>query len=248
MSPEEFDWFFDRNPAGPRLLSEVREDGRSLGVLAMSYARAEVEGDEQLVAFAVAAVTHPEARGRGIFGTLELDNEERAAADGGDDGARVHEPDGGADPRRQARLARPLPHAPLGAAAARCAARAPAGSRRAAAATSSRSTRGTRSSGARRATATRSCAAPSTSPGATSTRRATTGCSATSAGSRSSATRCGRASRPASSASSSARRTGSCAAACASRRAATSCSGCRARASAAPISRPASCPRRARSA
>ena len=93
-----------------------------------------------------------------------------------------------------------------------------------------------------------SCAAPSTSPGATWTRRATTGCSATSAASRWSATRCGRASRPASSASSSARRTGSCAAACASRRAATSCSASRARGSAAPTSRPASCPRPARSA
>ena len=82
MSAEEFDWFFDRNPAGPRLLSEVREDGRPLGVLAMSYARAQVEGVEHLVAFAVAAVTHPDARGRGIFGTLELHNEERAAASG----------------------------------------------------------------------------------------------------------------------------------------------------------------------
>ena len=82
MSPAEFDWFFDRNPAGPRLLSEVREDGRSLGVLAMSYARAQVGGDEQLVAFAVGAVTHPDARGRGIFGRLELANEEQAAAAG----------------------------------------------------------------------------------------------------------------------------------------------------------------------
>ena len=82
MSAEEFDWFFDRNPAGPRLLSEVREDGRSLGVLAMSYACAQVDGGEELVAFAVAAVTHPESRGRGVFGTLELHNEERAAAAG----------------------------------------------------------------------------------------------------------------------------------------------------------------------
>ena len=41
---------------------------------------------------------------------------------------------------------------------------------------------------------------------------------------------------------------GSCAAACGSRRAATSCSESRARASAPPISPPASCPRRARSA
>ncbi len=82
MSTDEFDWFFDRNPAGPRLLSEVREDGRSLGVLAMSYARAQVAGEEQLVAFAVGAVTHPDARGRGIFGTLELDNEAKAAEAG----------------------------------------------------------------------------------------------------------------------------------------------------------------------
>jgi GNAT superfamily N-acetyltransferase len=82
MSPAEFDWFFDRNPAGPRLLAEVREDGRSLGVLAMSYARAQVAGEEQLVAFAVGAVTHPDARGRGIFGRLELDNEARAAEAG----------------------------------------------------------------------------------------------------------------------------------------------------------------------
>jgi GNAT superfamily N-acetyltransferase len=82
MSAEEFDWFFERNPAGGRILSTAAEDGRTLGVLAMSLARAVVEGREELVAFAVHAVTHPEARGKGIFSTLELRNEERAAEAG----------------------------------------------------------------------------------------------------------------------------------------------------------------------
>ena len=26
MSPAEFDWWFDRNPAGPRILNEARDD------------------------------------------------------------------------------------------------------------------------------------------------------------------------------------------------------------------------------
>jgi GNAT superfamily N-acetyltransferase len=82
MSAEEFDWFFERNPAGGRILSAAEEDGRVLGVLAMSFARALVDGREERVAFAVHAVTHPASRGKGVFSRLELRNEERAAADG----------------------------------------------------------------------------------------------------------------------------------------------------------------------
>lgn len=82
MSEQEFDWFFARNPAGGRVLSAAEEDGRVLGVLAMSLARALVEGREERVAFAVHAVTDPAARGKGIFSKLELRNEERVAADG----------------------------------------------------------------------------------------------------------------------------------------------------------------------
>src|SRR3954452_16766951 len=79
MSPAEFDWWFDRNPAGPRILNAAREeDGTPLGVLAMSFARM----DEGLAAFAVHAVTTPAARGRGVFSTLELHNEEEARAAG----------------------------------------------------------------------------------------------------------------------------------------------------------------------
>jgi GNAT superfamily N-acetyltransferase len=79
MSSAEFDWWFDRNPAGPRILNAAREDdGTALGVLAMSFARM----SQGLAAFAVHAVTTPEARGRGVFSTLELHNEEEAAAAG----------------------------------------------------------------------------------------------------------------------------------------------------------------------
>jgi GNAT superfamily N-acetyltransferase len=82
MSAEEFDWFFERNPAGGRILSAAEDGGRVSGVLAMSLARALVDGREELVAFAVHAVTHPASRGKGLFSKLELRNEERAAEAG----------------------------------------------------------------------------------------------------------------------------------------------------------------------
>src|SRR5204863_3185059 len=79
MSPAEFDWWFDRNPAGPRILNEARgDDGTPLGTLAMSFARM----SQGLAAFAVHAVTTPAARGRGVFSTLELHNEREAGAAG----------------------------------------------------------------------------------------------------------------------------------------------------------------------
>jgi GNAT superfamily N-acetyltransferase len=79
MSTEEFDWWFDRNPAGPRILNEARDDdGSPLGVLAMSLFRM----SDGLSAYAVHAVTTPAARGRGVFSTLELHNEEQAARAG----------------------------------------------------------------------------------------------------------------------------------------------------------------------
>jgi GNAT superfamily N-acetyltransferase len=79
MSAAEFDWWFDRNPAGPRILNEARDDdGTPLGALAMSSFRM----SQGLAAFAVHAVTTPRARGRGVFSTLELHNE-RVATEAG---------------------------------------------------------------------------------------------------------------------------------------------------------------------
>jgi GNAT superfamily N-acetyltransferase len=79
MSPAEFDWWFDRNPAGARILNGARDDdGTALGVLAMSSFRM----SQGLAAYAVHAVTTPAARGRGVFSTLEIHNEQEAAAAG----------------------------------------------------------------------------------------------------------------------------------------------------------------------
>jgi GNAT superfamily N-acetyltransferase len=79
MSTAEFDWWFDRNPAGPRILNKARDDdGTPLGALAMSSFRM----SQGLAVFAVHAVTTPAARGRGVFSTLELWNE-RVAAEAG---------------------------------------------------------------------------------------------------------------------------------------------------------------------
>ena len=76
MTAGEFDWWFDRNPAGPRILNEARDDDRTaLGVLAMSC----FDMSQGLAAYAVHAVTTPAARGRGVFSTLELHNEQEAA-------------------------------------------------------------------------------------------------------------------------------------------------------------------------
>lgn len=79
MSTAEFEWWFDRNPAGSRILNEARdEDGTPLGVLAMSC----LQMSQGLAAYAVHAVTTPAARGRGVFSTLELHNEREAARAG----------------------------------------------------------------------------------------------------------------------------------------------------------------------
>ena len=74
MPGPEFDWWFDRNPAGPRLLNAARDGGEALGALSMHFARM----DNGVQVFAVHAVTTPAARGRGVFSTLELHNEEEA--------------------------------------------------------------------------------------------------------------------------------------------------------------------------
>lgn len=79
MTAEEYEWWFDRNPAGPRVVSEARaEDGTPLGALAMSC----LELSSGLTGFAVHAVTSPAARGQGVFSTLELHNERLAVEAG----------------------------------------------------------------------------------------------------------------------------------------------------------------------
>jgi GNAT superfamily N-acetyltransferase len=79
LSPDEFDWWFERNPTGPRLISLVESDRRVACASAMSFLPMRLEGCETPVAFAVHAATHPEFRGQGIWPMLELHNEKEAA-------------------------------------------------------------------------------------------------------------------------------------------------------------------------
>src|SRR5919202_4215648 len=77
MSRAEFEWWFERNPAGS-LMSVARTNGRVVGVAAHSLYRAVLEGEEQLVSFSVHATTHASARGRGVFQELERRHEREA--------------------------------------------------------------------------------------------------------------------------------------------------------------------------
>jgi GNAT superfamily N-acetyltransferase len=77
MTGEEFDWWFDGNPAGS-LRSVALMDGRVVGVAAHSLYRVVLDGEEQTASFSVHATTDPAARGRGIFVELERKHEREA--------------------------------------------------------------------------------------------------------------------------------------------------------------------------
>ena len=78
----EFEWWFDRNPVGRRLISLGVDDGRVVGVAAMSFFRMLLDGEERAVAIPVHVATEAPYRRQGIFSELELNNEREAAADG----------------------------------------------------------------------------------------------------------------------------------------------------------------------
>jgi GNAT superfamily N-acetyltransferase len=81
-SPEEFEWWFDGNPVGPRSVFLAGDGGHVAGVLGASFYRAVVAGRETLAALPLWAVTDPDYRGRGIFQRLNA-AVERAARDAG---------------------------------------------------------------------------------------------------------------------------------------------------------------------
>lgn len=79
MSVAEVEWWFDANPAGPRILNAARgDDGKALGILGMSLFRMR----SGLASYALHAVTSPAARGRGVFSAINRRNEEEARAAG----------------------------------------------------------------------------------------------------------------------------------------------------------------------
>ena len=77
MSGEEFDWWFEGNPAGS-LRSVAVVGGNVVGVAAHSLYRMVLDGEAQTASFSVHATTDPAARGRGIFVELERKHEREA--------------------------------------------------------------------------------------------------------------------------------------------------------------------------
>ena len=78
----EFDWWFDGNPVGPRIIALAEDEGRIVGVLGASTYRTVVNGDETLATLPLWDVTDPDYRGRGIFQKLNGEVE-RAAREAG---------------------------------------------------------------------------------------------------------------------------------------------------------------------
>ena len=76
----EFDWWFERNPSSPRLISLAHADGHVVGIAAMSLFRMLVDGREQVTAVPVHVATEAGYRRQGVLSALELRNEDEAAA------------------------------------------------------------------------------------------------------------------------------------------------------------------------
>ncbi len=79
---DELEWWFDRHPARPGLLTVELDGDRAVGLASMSFLRSRVAGREQLLAMPLQVATDADQRGKGIFGRLERANEEEAVARG----------------------------------------------------------------------------------------------------------------------------------------------------------------------
>jgi hypothetical protein len=74
MRGDQFDWWFDRNPAGS-LMSVAVIDGEVVGVASHTLAQLRIAGEKRLGQDSVHAVTSERARGLGIFRALERHHE-----------------------------------------------------------------------------------------------------------------------------------------------------------------------------
>ena len=79
---DEFGWWFDGNPVGPRTVVLATEGEAVAGVLGASCYRAVVDGEEALVTLPLYAATDPAFQGRGIFQRLNAEVERVARAAG----------------------------------------------------------------------------------------------------------------------------------------------------------------------
>ena len=82
LSDSEFAWWFEHNPAGEGIVSLAVDGDEVVGVAAMSFFRTVLDGSVTRLAIPVNVATDPRYRGRGVFSTLERENEAAAAETG----------------------------------------------------------------------------------------------------------------------------------------------------------------------
>ncbi len=71
-------WLYERNPVRPASVLLGEDEGRVVGLVAISFVRLALDGAELEVGMPIHLATDPAARGRGIFSELQTANEERA--------------------------------------------------------------------------------------------------------------------------------------------------------------------------
>src|SRR5437868_4673873 len=72
----ELEWFYERNPVRPAsvLLGED-DDGTVIATVAIAFLRMRIGGDELEVGMPLRVATDVAQRGKGVFGTLQAENE-----------------------------------------------------------------------------------------------------------------------------------------------------------------------------
>src|SRR5215510_12985256 len=73
----ELAWFYERNPVRPASVVLGELDGKTVATVAISFQRMTIGGEEVEVGMPLRVATDPACRGRGIFGKLQAENEER---------------------------------------------------------------------------------------------------------------------------------------------------------------------------
>jgi GNAT superfamily N-acetyltransferase len=76
-SEAELEWFYEQNPVRPASVLIAEADGKTVATAAISFVRMSIGDRSVEVGMPLRVATDPDYRGRGIFGRLEAENEER---------------------------------------------------------------------------------------------------------------------------------------------------------------------------
>jgi GNAT superfamily N-acetyltransferase len=77
---DELAWFYEENPVRPASVLLAEEGGKTIATAAISFVRMTIGSEELEVGMPLRVATDPDYRGRGVFGKLQAENEERVAA------------------------------------------------------------------------------------------------------------------------------------------------------------------------